>query len=159
MIWRNNFIQTYLERDIPQLGPRIPAEILRRFWTMLAHSQGSPLNAANLAKSLSIDGKTVARYLDLMVDLLLIRRLQPYHSNAGKRLVKSPKVYLRDSGLLHTLLRLDDYDEILSHPVTGESWEGFVIESLIRAAPGRAEASYYRTSAGAEIDLLLDLGG
>ncbi|PWQ99869.1 ATP-binding protein [Leucothrix pacifica] len=157
--WRNNFIQTYLERDIPQLGPRIPAETLRRFWTMLAHLQGSPLNAANLAKSLSVDGKTVARYLDLMVDLLLIRRLQPYHANVGKRLVKSPKVYLRDSGLLHTLLRLDDYDEILSHPITGESWEGFVIESLIRAAPDRAEVSYYRTSAGAEIDLLLDLGG
>ena len=159
VIWRNNFIQTYLERDIPQLGPRIPAETLRRFWTMLAHLQGSPLNAANIAKSLSVDAKTVARYLDLMVDLLLIRRLQPYHSNVSKRLVKSPKVYLRDSGLLHTLLRLDDYDEILGHPITGESWEGFVIESLIRAAPDRTEASYYRTSAGAEIDLLLDLGG
>ena len=159
VIWRNNFIQTYLERDIPQLGPRIPAETLRRFWTMLAHLQGSPLNAANIAKSLSVDPKTVASYLDLMVDLLLVRRLQPYHANVSKRLVKSPKVYLRDSGLLHTLLRLDDYDEILSHPVTGESWEGFVIESLIRAAPDRAEPSYYRTSAGAEIDLLLDLGG
>lgn len=159
VIWRNNFIQTYLERDIPQLGPRIPAETLRRFWTMLAHLQGSSLNASNIAKSLAVDSKTVARYLDLMVDLLLVRRLQPYHANVGKRLVKSPKVYLRDSGLLHTLLRLDDYDEILGHPITGESWEGFVIESLIQAAPARTEASYYRTSAGAEIDLLLDLGG
>jgi len=159
VIWRNNFIQTYLERDIPQLGPRIPAETLRRFWTMLAHLQGSPLNAANLAKSLSVDGKTVARYLDLMVDLLLVRRLQPYFANVSKRLVKSPKIYLRDSGLLHALLRLDDYDDVLGHPVTGESWEGFVIENLIRAAPERTEASYYRTAAGAEIDLLLDLGG
>ncbi len=159
VIWRNSFIQTYLERDIPQLGPRIPAETLRRFWTMLAHLQGSPFNAASLAKSLAVDGKTVARYLDLMVDLLLVRRLQPYHASINKRLVKSPKTYLRDSGLLHTLLRLDNYDEILSHPISGASWEGFVIESLIRAAPMRTEASYYRTAAGAEIDLLLDLGG
>ena len=158
-IWRNNFITTYLERDIPQLGPRIPAETLRRFWTMLAHLQGSPLNAARIAKSLAVTGKTVTAYLDLMVDLLLVRRLQPYHANVGKRLVKSPKVYLRDSGLLHTLLRLDDAEEVLSHPIAGESWEGFVIENLIRVAPERTEVSYYRTSAGAEIDLLLDLGG
>lgn len=147
-----------LERDIPQLGPRIPAETLRRFWTILAHSQGTPLNAAKLARSLTVDGKTIAKYLDLMVDLLLVRRLQPFHANINKRLVKSPKVYLRDSGLLHTLLRLDDYEDILGHPIAGESWEGFVIENLIRAAPERTEASYYRTSAGAEIDLLLDLG-
>ena len=158
-IWRNNFITTYLERDIPQLGPRIPAETLRRFWTMLAHLQGAPLNAANIAKSLAVSGKTVAAYLDLMVDLLLVRRLQPYHINISKRLVKSPKVYLRDSGLLHTLLRLDDAEDVLSHPVAGESWEGFVIENLIRSAPERTEISYYRTSAGAEIDLVMDLGG
>ena len=159
IIWRNNFIQTYLERDIPQLGPRIPAETLRRFWTMLAHSQGTPLNAAKLARSLAVDGKTIAKYLDLMVDLLLVRRLQPFHANVSKRLVKSPKVYLRDSGLLHTLLRLDDYDDVLSHPITGESWEGFVIENIIRATPERTEVSYYRTSAGAEVDLVLDIGG
>lgn len=158
VIWRNNFIQTYLERDIPQLGPRIAAETLRRFWTMLAHSQGTPFNAAKLAQSLSVDGKTIARYLDLMVDLLLVRRLQPFHANTKKRLVKSPKVYLRDSGLLHTLLRLDDSEDLLGHPISGESWEGFVIENLIRSAPDRTEASFYRTSAGAEIDLLLDLG-
>ena len=156
--WRSNFIQTYLERDIPLLGPRIPAETLRRFWTMLAHSQGSPFNAAKIAKSLSIDGKTVAKYLDLMVDLLLVRRLQPYHINTQKRLVKSPKVYIRDSGLLHTLLHLDDSEDVLGHPITGESWEGFVIENLINSAPERAEVSYYRTSAGAEIDLILNLG-
>lgn len=158
VIWRNNFIQTYLERDIPQLGPRIPAETLRRFWTMLAHYQGAPFNAAKVAKSLSVDGKTIAKYLDLMVDLLLVRRLQPYHANVNKRLVKSPKVYIRDSGLLHTLLRLDDSEDVLGHPITGESWEGFVIENLIRATPERTEVSYYRTTAGAEIDLLLDLG-
>lgn len=159
VIWRSSFIQTYLERDIPQLGPRIPAETLRRFWTMLAHSQGSPFNAAKIASSLSVDAKTVARYLDLMVDLLLVRRLQPFHANVSKRLVKTPKVYIRDSGLLHTLLRLDDSEDVLSHPVSGASWEGFVIENIIRSAPERTEVSYYRTSAGAEIDLLLDLGG
>jgi len=159
VIWRNNFITTYLERDIPQLGPRIPAETLRRFWTMLAHLQGAPLNAARIAKSLAVDGKTVAKYLDLMVDLLLARRLQPFHANVRKRLVKSPKVYLRDSGLLHALLRLDDAEDVLSHPIAGESWEGFVIENLIRCAPERTQASYYRTSAGAEIDLVLDMGG
>jgi len=158
VIWRSNFIQTYLERDIPQLGPRIPAETLRRFWTMLAHLQGSPLNTSKIAKSLGVDSKTVAKYLDLMVDLLLVRRLQAYHANISKRLVKSPKIYLRDSGLLHTLLRLDDEEDVLGHPITGESWEGFVIENLIRSSPSRTEVSYYRTSAGAEIDLLLDLG-
>lgn len=158
VIWRSNFIQTYLERDIPLLGPRIPAETLRRFWTMLAHSQGSPFNAAKIAKSLSIDGKTVAKYLDLMVDLLLVRRLQPYHVNTNKRLVKSPKVYIRDSGLLHTLLHLDDSEDVLGHPITGESWEGFAIENIINASPERTEVSYYRTSAGAEIDLILNLG-
>ncbi len=157
-IWRGHFIQTYLERDIPQLGPRIPAETLRRFWTMLAHSQGSPFNAAKIAKSLSVDGKTITKYLDLMVDLLLARRLQPYHANVNKRLVKSPKVYLRDSGLLHTLLRLDDREDVLGHPISGASWEGYVIENLTRAAPERTQVSYYRTSAGAEIDLVLDLG-
>ncbi len=157
-VWRNNFIKTYLERDIPQLGPRIPAETLRRFWTMLAHLQGSPLNAARIAKSLAVDGKTVAKYLDLMVDLLLVRRLQPFHANVSKRLVKSPKVYLRDSGLLHTLLRMDDREDVLGHPIAGQSWEGFVIENLIRCAPERTEFSYYRTSAGAEIDLIMDLG-
>jgi predicted AAA+ superfamily ATPase len=125
---------------------------------MLAHSQGSPFNAAKIAKSLSIDGKTVAKYLDLMVDLLLVRRLQPYHVNTNKRLVKSPKVYIRDSGLLHTLLRLDDSEDVLGHPITGESWEGFAIENIINASPERTEVSYYRTSAGAEIDLILNLG-
>ncbi|MFZ2224644.1 MAG: ATP-binding protein [Candidatus Deferrimicrobium sp.] len=155
--WRENFIRTYLERDIPQLGPRVPAETLRRFWTMLAHSQGTLLNAAQFARSLAVDGKTVAKYLDLMVDLLLVRRLPPFHANVRKRLVKSPKTYVRDSGIVHALLRLDNGDAVLGHPVAGMSWEGFVMENLLRVAPERTQASFYRTSAGAEIDLLLEL--
>ncbi len=156
-LWRDSFIKTYLERDIPQLGPRIPAEALRRFWTMLAHTQGQLLNAAQLARALAVDGKTIARYLDLMVDLLLVRRLPPYHANVRKRLVRSPKVYVRDSGLVHTLLGLDHREAVLGHPVAGGSWEGFVIENILRAAPERTLASFYRTAAGAEIDLLLEL--
>nr|WP_316653238.1 ATP-binding protein [uncultured Gellertiella sp.] len=157
--WRQDFIRTYLERDIPQFGPRLPAETLRRLWTMLAHNQSELLNTANLARALAIDAKTVARYLDLLVDLLLVRRLQPWHSNAGKRLVKTPKVYLRDSGIVHALLRLPTREDVLGHPVTGGSWEGFVIESLLAAAPEGTEPAFYRTSAGAEIDLLLTLPG
>lgn len=158
-VWRENFIRTYLERDIPQLGPRVPAETLRRFWTMLAHVQGGTLNAAQLARGLGVDGKTVARYLDLLVDLLLVRRLPPFDANVGKRLVKSPKVYVRDSGIVHTLLGLDDRDAVLGHPVAGGSWEGFVLENLLGAAPERVKASFYRTAAGAEIDLVLEMPG
>lgn len=157
--WRDAFITTYLERDIPQLGPRIPATTLRRFWTMLAHRQGALLNAAELARSLAVDGKTVAKYLDLMVDLLLVRRLQSLHANVGKRLTKSPKTYVRDSGLVHALLRLDTLEDVLGHPVAGGSWEGHVIETLISVAPPRTEASFYRTAAGAELDLVLDMPG
>ncbi|TSE19909.1 hypothetical protein Talka_01257 [Tepidimonas alkaliphilus] len=155
--WRLDFIRTYLERDIPQLGPRIPAETLRRFWTMLAHQQGALLNAAALARALAVDGKTVARYLDLLVDLLLVRRLPPWSHNVGKRLVKSPKVYVRDSGLVHALLGIADHEALLAHPVAGASWEGMVIESLLAAAPAGTQASFFRTAAGAEIDLLLEL--
>ena len=158
-IWRENFVRTYLERDIPQLGPRVPAETLRRFWTMLAHLQGSTLNAAQLARGLAVDGKTVARYLDLLVDLLLVRRLSPLCPNVGKRLVKSPKVYLRDSGIVHALLGLDDRDAVLSHPVAGGSWEGLVLENLLGAAPERVKPWFYRTAAGAEIDLVLEMPG
>jgi len=157
--WRMDFIRTYLERDIPQLGPRIPAETLRRFWTMLAHQQGGLLNAAALARSLAVDGKTIAAYLDLLVDLLLVRRLTPWHGNVRKRLVKSPKVYVRDSGLVHALLRIGDREALLAHPVVGGSWEGLAIESLIAAAPNGTEAFFFRTGAGAEIDLLLNLPG
>jgi len=158
-LWRENFIRTYLERDVPQLGPRIPAETLRRFWVMLAHHQGSLLNAAELGRSLGVDGKTIARYLDLLVDLLLVRRLQPLHANVAKRLVKSAKVYVRDSGLLHSLLGLDDRDAVYGHPVVGDSWEGFVMETLLSVAPERCGAWFYRTAAGAEMDLVLDLPG
>ncbi len=156
LIWRHEFIRTYLERDLPQLGPRIPAATLHRFWTMLAHVQGGLFNAAQLARSLALDGKTVARYLDLMVDLMLVRRLQPFHSSAGKRLVKAPKVYVRDSGLVHALLNIASLEALLGHPVVGGSWEGFVIENLIAAAPSLTAPMFYRTGAGAEIDLLLE---
>jgi len=157
--WRTDFIRTYLERDVPQLGPRIPAETLRRLWTMLAHQQGGLLNAAALARALAVDGKTVASYLDLLVDLLLVRRLAPWHGNVRKRLVKSPKVYVRDSGLVHALLAIADREALLAHPVAGGSWEGLAIESLVAAAPDGAEAYFFRTAAGAEIDLLLKLPG
>lgn len=157
--WRADFIRTYLERDIPQLGPRIPAETLRRLWAMLAHQQGGLLNAAALARSLAVDGKTIASYLDLLVDLLLVRRLAPWHSNVRQRLVKSPKVYVRDSGLVHALLGILDHETLLAHPVAGGSWEGMAIESLIAAAPGGTEACFFRTAVGAEIDLLLKLPG
>lgn len=153
--WRTDFIRTYLERDIPQLGPRIPAETLRRLWTMLAHNQGGLLNAANLARGLGVTGATVGHYLDLMVDLLLVRRLQPKLANIGKRLVRSPKVYVRDSGLVHALLGLGEKEAVLGHPVAGLSWEGLVVENAITAAAGHAEPSFYRTSGGAEIDLVL----
>jgi uncharacterized protein len=157
--WRADFIRTYLERDIPQLGPRIPAETLRRLWTMVAHQQGGLLNAAALARALAVDGKTVAAYLDLLVDLLLVRRLAPWHGNVRKRLVKSPKVYVRDSGLVHALLGVGDREALLAHPVAGGSFEGLAMESLIAAAPSGAEAFFFRTAAGAEIDLLLKLPG
>lgn len=153
--WRRDFIRTYLERDIPQLGPRIPAETLRRLWTMLAHNQSGLLNAAQLARGLGVSGATVGHYLDLMVDLLLVRRLAPRLGNAGKRLVRSPKVYVRDSGLVHALLGLTDKETVLGHPVAGGSWEGMVIENLIALAGERAEPSFYRTSGGAEVDLIL----
>ena len=157
--WRQDFIRTYLERDVPMLGPRIAAETLRRFWTMLAHHQSGLLNAADFARGLGLDSKTIANYLDLLVDLLLVRRLEPWHSNSAKRLVKSPRVYVRDSGLVHALLGLGDEEAVLGHPVAGGSWEGFVIENLIAAAPEGSVANFYRTAAGAEIDLLITLPG
>ncbi len=157
--WRLDFIRTYLERDIPLLGPRIAAEMLRRFWTMLAHHQSGLHNAAELARALGVDAKTVASYLDLMVDLLLVRRLEPWHSNAGKRLVKSPRVYVRDSGLVHSLLGLTTLDDVLGHPIVGASWEGFVIETVHAVLPEGAQTNFYRTSAGAEVDLVVTLPG
>lgn len=157
--WRKDLLRTYLERDVPMFGSRVPAETLRRFWTMLAHNQGSLINASRLAAGLEVSSQTVSRYTDLLVDLLLVRRLQPYHVNVGKRLVKSPKVYIRDSGLLHALLNIPDRNSLLGHPVVGASWEGFVIENLINAAPALTVPGFYRTAGGAEIDLLLELPG
>lgn len=156
--WREAFIATYLERDIPTLGPRIPATTLRRLWTMLAHNQGGLLNQSQLAASLAVSGQTVARYIDLLCDLMLVRRLPAWHGNVGKRLVRAPKVYVRDSGIVHNLLGLNDLDAVLAHPVAGTSWEGFVVEQLLAAAP-ELEASFYRTSHGAEADLVLRFRG
>jgi predicted AAA+ superfamily ATPase len=156
--WRLDFIRTYLERDIPALGPRISATALRRFWTMLAHHQGQLFNASQFAGSLGVTSPTTSSYLDLMVDIMLVRRLSPWFENVGKRLIKSPKTYVRDSGLLHALLGLEGHDDVLGHPVAGGSWEGFVIENLLAVAPKSTEPFFYRTSAGAEIDLLLRFG-
>lgn len=155
MEWRQSFIKTYLERDIPQLGPRIPAETLRRLWTMLAHLQGEPLNASKLAAGLGISGQTVSRYIDLLADLFLIRRLMPWHTNGGKRLTRSPRIYVHDSGLLHALLNINTYDTLLSHPVVGKSWEGFCISHLLSFLPIGSESYFYRTARGAEIDLII----
>jgi predicted AAA+ superfamily ATPase len=155
---RKDFIRTYLERDVPMFGPRIPATTLERLWTMLAHRQSTILNASDLARTLEVSTQSVTRYIDLLVDLLLVRRLQPYHSNIGKRLVKSPKVYIRDSGLVHALLGISTLDQLAGHPVVGLSWEGFVIETLIAVLPWRSSAFFYRTAAGAEIDLIIEHG-
>jgi uncharacterized protein len=161
--WRIDFIRSYLERDVPMFAPRMPAETIKRLWTMLAHQQGSMLNQARLAASLGISAPTVIRYIDLLVDLQLVRRLQPWSGNLTKRLVKSPKVYVRDSGIVHALLGLRQWDDVLSHPVAGPSYEGFVIENLIQAAAQNTQvphlATFYRTQDGAEIDLVFERAG
>ena len=154
--YRQNFIRTYLERDVQQLGPRVPSETLERLWTMIAHSQGQLLNSSRLAENLSLSSPTISAYIDLLVDLLLVRRLKPFHSNTKKRLIKSPKIYIRDSGLTHALLGIHSYNQLLGHPVFGASFEGFVIENLLSAVQQRIISSFYRTAAGAEIDLLLE---
>jgi predicted AAA+ superfamily ATPase len=153
--WRQDFIRTYLERDVPQFGPRIAAQSLRLLWTMLAHQQGGMVNTTQLARNLSVDVKTVNSYIHLLTDLLLVRCLQPWHSNLGKRLVKTPKLYVRDSGLVHALLDLASKESVLSHPVIGASWEGFCIENLLACAPPQVQSYFYRSSGGAEVDLLL----
>ncbi|GAB5602350.1 ATP-binding protein [Thermus sp. FJN-A] len=157
--WRLDFLRSYVEREIPLLGGRLPAEVLRRFLTMLAHLQGERLNVSELARNLGLDGRTVNRYLDFLADLYLLRRLPPLEANVGKRLVKSPKVYLRDSGLVHALLGLKTLEDLLAHPVVGRSYEGFVVENLLRVLPEGGEAFFYRTRAGAEVDLVLLLPG
>ncbi len=157
-VWRQQFIQTYLERDLPQLGITIPAPTLLRFWTMLAHYHGGIWNAAEAARSLGVTEPTARRYLDILTGLFMVRQLRPWHENLKKRQVKSPKVYLRDSGLLHALLGLATEREVLSHPKAGASWEGFAIEEVLRTV--RPEAAYFwATHTGAELDLLLFVRG
>jgi len=157
--WRRAFIRSYLEREVPMFAPRLPAETVGRLWTMLAHAQGAPLNQSRLASSLAVSAPAVARYIDLLVDLLLVRRLRPWSGNVGKRLVRSPKIYVRDSGLVHALLDLETKDAVLGHPVAGPSWEGFAIENLIAAAGDRRTPYFYRTEDGAEVDLVFERGG
>jgi len=155
MDWLENLVRTYLERDVPQMGFRVPAARLRRLWTMLAHLQGETVNYSKLASNLEVDAKTVTNYIDILTDLLLVRRLEPWHINVKKRLVKSPRYYIRDSGILHRLLGIHRYDALLSNPVLGKSWEGFVLENIHSVLPSRAETYFYRTAAGAEIDLVI----
>jgi len=153
-VWRESHIKTYLEMDIPQLGIRIPSVQLRRFWTMLAHSHGQLWNGNKIAGSIGVSAPTVRHYLDILENTFVVRRLLPYHANVKKRLIKSPKVYIRDSGLLHTLLRIGNFDDLQGHPVLGSSWESFVIEQIIGLLPNHREVYFYRTNAGAEIDLV-----
>ena len=157
--WRRDFIRSYLERDVPMFAPRLPAETIGRLWSMLANQQGAMLNQSRLASALGIANPTIDRYIDLLVDLQLVRRLRPWSGNIGKRLIKSPKVYLRDSGLLHGLLQLETLNDLLGHPVCGMSFEGYCIENLIQSFGQRHTAYFYRSHAGAEIDLVLEQGG
>ncbi len=154
--WRGQFVESFLTRDLPQLGLRLSSELLARFWTMLAHGQGDQLNAARLAGSLGVSGNTVRHYLDVLTELFLVRQLRPWSGNSSKRLVKAPKIYVRDSGLVHHLARIPDVDALLGHPLCGASWEGFVIENVLAQVPDAWQASFYRTSAQAEIDLVLE---
>lgn len=157
--YRQDLIRAYLQRDVAALGRRLPEETLGRLWAMLANGQGTRLNAARLASGLAVSAPTVVSYIDLLVDLLLVRRLRPYPSNLGKRLVRAPRIYVRDSGIVHALLGLEDLPALRRHPVVGPSWEGFVIETLLASAPQLAGASFYRSAGGAEIDLVLELPG
>ena len=159
LAWRRDFVRTYLERDVATFGPRVPASSLERLWTMLSHRQGGLLNASALAHALDVSPQSVTRYIDLLVDLLLVRRLPPLVRNVGKRLVKSPKIYVRDSGLVHALLGIPSLTALAGHPVVGSSWEGFVIETLASVLRWPAAASFYRTSGGAEIDLVVEFPG
>ena len=157
--WREAFIQTYLERDLPALGIRIPSATLHRFWRMLAHSHGQLWNASKIAASLGISAPTARHYLDILQDTFIVRQLQPYHANLKKRLVKTPKAYLRDTGLLHALLQLETLEDLVGHPCVGSSWEGWVIEQVLATVPSNWRPWFYRTSGGAEIDLILERPG
>lgn len=160
ILWRDNFITTFLERDIPKLGLSIPANTLRRFWTMLSHYHGQVLNYSELSRSFGVSDMTVRRYLEILEGTFMVRLLQPWHSNVGKRIVKSPKLYFRDSGILHSLLTIRDRNQLISHPKLGASWEGFCIESAIRTLGKRnEEVFFYATHSGAEVDLFWQEGG
>ena len=157
--WRQDFLLTFLQRDLQQLGVRVPAQTMQRFWRMLAHLHGQLFNASQLGQSLGgAAHTTVARYLDVLVDTMMMRRLEPHLANVGKRLVKSPKVYLRDSGLLHALLGISTVTELQGHPIAGASWEGFVVEQIAALAPQGSQIGFYRTASGAEIDVVLTTG-
>ena len=155
MAWREGLIQTCLQRDLPELGIRIPSPAIRRFWTMLAHYHGKTWNASELGRSLGVSDKTVCGYLDVLTETFMVRQLQPWHVNVGKRQVKAPKIYLRDTGLLHALLRLTDRNALLGHPMAGFSWEGFAMEQIMRMAGNPQDAYYWATYGGAELDLLM----
>ena len=157
MEWLENLIRTYLERDVPQMGFNVPAQTLRRFWTMLSHLQGETLNTSKLASNLDVKRALITHYLDILHDLLLIRRIEPWFATVKKRLVKSPRYYVRDSGVLHRLLGIGNFDALLSNPTLGKSWEGFVIENIHSVLPRLAETYFYRTAAGAEIDLVIKM--
>jgi len=154
LAWRKNFVQTFLERDLPQLGIRVPAYTMLRFWTMLAHYHGQIWNGAELARSLGVSQPTVRRYLDTLEGVFMVRQLRPWHANLKKRQVKSPKVYFRDTGLLHHLLGVRSERDLLTHPKLGASWEGYVIEEILKAVRPN-EAYFWATHGGAELDLLL----
>jgi uncharacterized protein len=157
--WRQDFIQTFLQRDMPQMGHRVPAETLHRFWRMLAHLQGQLFNASQLGASMAgVAHTTITRYLDTLADVMMVRRLEPWLANTGKRLVKSPKVYVRDSGLLHALLGITSVRDLQGHPIVGASWEGFVIEQIAAALPAGAQLGFYRTAAGTELDAVVGIG-
>ncbi len=153
--WRENFIRTHLERDMPSLGVRVPATTLRRFWTMLSHCQGQTWNASRIGESMGIDYKTARRYLDILSDTFMLRQLPPCHANVKKQLVKSPKVYIRCSGLLHSLLRIGDWETLQGHPILGQSWEGFCIEQIAASIPSHWGLSFYRTYSRAQMDLVI----
>jgi predicted AAA+ superfamily ATPase len=153
--WREAFIQTFLERDVPQLGFRVSATRMRRFWEMLAHVHGQLWNASTFARNFDVSSPTVKHHLDLLTDTFLVRQLQPLHVNLRKRLVKSPKVYVRDSGLLHSLLRIGDLERLQGHPALGASFEGFAIEQMIARAPPGSDVAFYRSHTGDEIDLVV----
>lgn len=156
--WRTNLIRTYIEREMPILGYQVSSQIMSRFWGMLAHNHGQLFNASKIAASLGVSSPTVSRYLDILADLFMVRIVHPWSENYGKRLVKTPKIYIKDTGLLHCLLNLRNINDILSHPICGTSWEGFVIENIANILEHKAQISFYRTAAGAEMDLVIEHG-